>query len=376
MSSDAPSADSAPGTVAMLTYTALARAREGADAVARTRDLVRPFLIRCLEQWDLTFLQETKTDQDAAFGEELLNRVCVDLCGTTKFEGSLTTFMTQAAANLERFLEQRTLLITARYFSLPRRRAVVGPERFDRVVRGVAALDDQACVQLDEREELILVAAAQGGNEDAFGRLWKQTRQSMRGAIRGRYFFKDAVVDDLVGDASVRLVKELNSFDVSLSTFRSSARRAIVFAVKEFLRRQEPEPEGWPQESVLEPDWLRVRDFFDHAFRGDAQLHHKLALGLTVLLEYRPREIVSELSDQPFQDLSRRLSEFEGGGATWIRATTAHLDVHLERVPQLRRSTFDQHYTGRKTVESKRANIHHWTNEIKKRTIAEMADTP
>jgi hypothetical protein len=119
-------------------------------------------------------------------------------------------------------------------------------------------------------------------------------------------------------------------------------------------------------------DVLTLQDFFHRAFGSASPLHQKLALGLTVLLAYSPRQIVEELSDQPFDLLTQRLSsDYPAGGrlSAWIHRTTSPLEAHLRRDPGLAHSTFEASYTGQ-TIQTRRADISRWTFDIRKRTIA------
>ncbi|MGE0705706.1 MAG: sigma-70 family RNA polymerase sigma factor [Vicinamibacterales bacterium] len=236
--------------------------------------VVASMLRRCLDQWNLRSLHEHRTavTDGVTLSEELLTRIRRDLRGEKKFVGSRTTWKEQAAARMEAFLEHRILLVTTRYCSLPRRRDVLGAERVAALLRLVSSLEDDACVSAEEQEELFLVAAAQrwdagafddtlsailkkfgvaeeqGWETDAFGQLWVRTHRSIRGAIRGRFVFADHVVDDLVGETAVRLVKAISTFDVSLSTFRAFARLIAARVVTDFLRARHGRAKADPKD--------------------------------------------------------------------------------------------------------------------------------
>lgn len=155
-----------------------------------------------------------------------------------------------------------------------------------------------------------LVKRAQGGDRDAFGELVKLFNKQVKGYVRCKVE-ETADLDDVVSDSWMRALENIDRYDETRSAFptwvkKTQARSAIS------AHFQQHDVQGLNADAIgtRAVDIWAIRRFEEilcKVFGGTAAPHQQIVFGYRVLLDWKPAEIATMLSEHPLAELAERL---------------------------------------------------------------------
>jgi RNA polymerase sigma factor (sigma-70 family) len=270
------------------------------------------------------------------------------------------------------------------------------------------------------------IVRAQQGDERAFAELRLAYDRAVRGYVWTRVYHK-ADVEDVQADAWELIWRKLATYDPALASFGTWARTWADFAVRRYGGRrkqrlaetpypsrasrsgaeetEEEEPGArqiprgvrnapWEHEDTV-AEAATSREVFDEllrlTFATRSPPHQLVAFGFCKLLEWKPQQLMDELSDVPLRSLVLRLeaeylaqsqltpAEVEPN----LRPLRANLERAFELVVQERKTletyprlhqrvvgetTLRDYYTG----EDPTTDITQWWYAVKRRVLSEF----
>lgn len=276
-------------------------------------------------------------------------------------------------------------------------------------------------MSLQDLDDMALIEQARQGSAPAFETLFSRYRAEVNAYIRSRSQRREDA-EDISQDTWAEVLKKLAQYDSQRGNFVAFAknhahwkmvayyaelgewsrvkilaqdlfRNQLPFEEKsdatEFLRRAKdssPTPEEMSEKAELFDRFLRV------AFSSSIAPHQLISFGFARLLEWRPREIVAELSEQFLENLEARLeddySQVLLGRKTYLRERLSPLrekmDCKVDDViedPNTRavyahllnrlvgQTMLSDYYTIRGNPEQ---NIDEWCWSVKRRILPEL----
>ncbi len=128
----------------------------------------------------------------------------------------------------------------------------------------------------------------------------------VRGFVRPRVPRED--IDDVVQDACLRIVKNESKYDPKRGPVWPWAKYHCQSAISEYYRHHQPDQDVADINVPIPPAYSSsdYEHLLEVTFTAPSDLHQLLVFGFATLLEWKPAEIVAELSDQALEDLGNR----------------------------------------------------------------------
>ena len=196
----------------------------------------------------------------------------------------------------------------------------------------------------------------------------------VRGYIRARAPCEDA--EDVIQDAWLRIVKNWSSYkpERSHNIVWVWAKYHCKSAVAEYYRRREDTQEVQDGDAILSPSRsvAEYEQLLEVAFAASADLHQLIIFGYVQLLEWRPAEVVADLSSQALEDLGNRfIMEYS---ARFTHDRDAILDLLRPFTERLRgiRAELAHFFSDPTDHESCAAEVSHWRYSVLRRLRSDL----
>ena len=189
-------------------------------------------------------------------------------------------------------------------------------------------------IEKTDREDLHLVAKVRQGMEDAFAELNGRHNHRLTGYIRPRVD-NDSEVEDFSQEIWLEVWQKLSIFDPVRGNFESFLINRAKYKIRELIdphpliricELTAPDFEDGPDDQqtrlidllmamprsptidcIIEASLFS--DLVNRAFRSASPPHQLIAFGFCKLMEWKPGEIVTSLSDIPLRTLAKKLEE-------------------------------------------------------------------
>ncbi len=241
-----------------------------------------------------------------------------------EINGKISAFDPSRAA-FSAFVDNRSRFVKLKHYAAPELRNSSAAEILIRALR-----DQPSPLRSDkELEELLLVIQAQAGDSESFNQLWSDHQEALFGFIRWQIRCADAdrIAREILSDAFVFLRSHISDYDPNRSRFRTFAKLHVDSLRKKRFRRGREMPVSWVSDPDQEDPVTRLPEPPDpsrsieheliqyeqakHLLRVSFGLscppHQLVTFGFNRLLEWKPRNIVKELSGHPLADIEVRL---------------------------------------------------------------------
>ncbi len=258
---------------------------------------------------------------------------------------------------------------------------------------------------IDERR---LVEAAKQGSESAVETLRSRHRKEVRGYIRARVHPDQ--VDDIEQDIWIRVHAKLHLYDSNRGPFVAFVKDHAHWRIIEHYREQGCQPNqvtsiddsessniltvmkaSSPSPFTVVVELEETERFLRVTFSSSLPPHQLVVFGFVKLLEWKPREVVAELSDQSLRELENRLeSDYlqimcmrEAIVRSCFRPLRERMDLRLEQAItdfNTRRPykhlldlvAGDRILRDYYTDQNPENNVAHWSFDVRKRILPKL----
>jgi len=276
-------------------------------------------------------------------------------------------------------------------------------------------------VQQDDYDEKKLIDLAKTGDREAFEELRRRHEKKVYGYIRSRVKI-DADAKDVAQNTWKEIWRKIATYDgdragnkfipfvfyrakIKIVDHQTQVRTRRTEPLSDLARqtsdsaRKETEEEVADRLGRLEIDptesAVERAEAYDQmirlAFHGSSPPHQLIAYGFCKLLEWKPSEVVSELSDLPLREAARRLEADYASASTITRGRVASWFTSMH---QSMDKKFSQVVIDQKTLETypglldrvvgdtklsdyylteASANVAHWWEAVRRRSLTELS---
>ncbi|MCP4657943.1 MAG: sigma-70 family RNA polymerase sigma factor [bacterium] len=198
-------------------------------------------------------------------------------------------------------------------------------------------------------------------------------KKRILGYIRGREKVPLQDAEDVTEDAWLWIVKNQSKYDPDRGPVWPWAKYHCQSAVAEYYRRRQPIADN-EVDAVVEP--VRSVSLYEHllevtfTFPGD--LHQLVVFGYVELLEWKPGQLVKELTNQTLEDLGNRFVVEYSSHFTHDRDVV--LDLLRPFIERLRgtRTPLSDFLSEPSDVKKCSAKISHWRSTVQRRIRSDL----